>query len=79
MWEIEMRVLGFRTKPWGTETMLLGTPQRTPAQGGPAIEISTRLGLGGGNLNTLPGCPRKSVMKMSDLSNASAVLFQHQL
>lgn len=48
MWEIEMRVLGFRTKPWGTETMLFGTPQRTPAQGGPAIEISTRLGLGGG-------------------------------
>lgn len=47
MWEIEMRVLGFRTKPRGTETMLLGTPQRTPAQGGPAIEISTRLGLGG--------------------------------
>lgn len=53
MWEIEMRVLGFRTKPRGTETMLLGTPQRTPAQGGPAIEISTWLGLGGGAISIL--------------------------
>lgn len=59
MWEIEMRVLGFRTKPRGTETMLLGTPQRTPAQGGPAIEISTRLGLGGGQSQYSPRLSQK--------------------